>query len=134
MHRVLISLSSFGAAEVRRHGQLWFTRLAQAAGADGVEVRGELLTDPANELPALAQAVREAGLQVVYSSPEGLWCGDGSLDRGALDRGLAAAQTLGAPRLKMSIGYFGTESLNTLASLKQRLASSAVELLIENDQ
>ena len=81
MHRVLISLSSFGAAEVRRHGQLWFTRLAHDTGADGVEVRGELLSDPAAELPALARVVRDTGLDVVYSSPEGLWRADGAFDR-----------------------------------------------------
>ena len=45
--KVLISLSSFGAAETGRHGQLWCTDLAQQAGADGVEVRGELLRDAA---------------------------------------------------------------------------------------
>ncbi len=33
MPDMLISLSSFGAAEVRRHGQLWFTRLAAQDGA-----------------------------------------------------------------------------------------------------
>ena len=64
---ILISLSSFGAAEVRRHGQLWFTQLSFAAGADGVEVRSELLVDPATELAAGAQAVRDAGKQVVDS-------------------------------------------------------------------
>ena len=64
--QVLISLSSFGAAEVGRHGQLWCTELAQRAGADGLEVRGEMLRDPATELPALA------GRAAVYSSPEGL--------------------------------------------------------------
>ncbi|HZY15246.1 MAG TPA: glutamine ABC transporter ATP-binding protein, partial [Ramlibacter sp.] len=58
MQQVLISLSSFGATEVRRHGQLWFTQLAQAAGADGVEVRGELLTDARAELPAIGAALR----------------------------------------------------------------------------
>ena len=47
--KVLISLSSFGAAETGRHGQLWCTDLAQQAGADGVEVRGELLRDAATE-------------------------------------------------------------------------------------
>jgi len=73
MQQVLISLSSFGAAEVRRHGQLWFTRLAQQAGADGVEVRGELLVDPAAELPGIARAVAQWSGQVVYSSPEPLW-------------------------------------------------------------
>ena len=134
MHRVLISLSSYGAAEVRRHGQLWFTRLAHEAGADGVEVRGELLVDAASELSALAHAVREAGLQVVYSSPEGLWRDDGALDEGALARAVEAAAVLGAPRMKMSIGGFGRESAASLATLKQRLHGGEIELLIENDQ
>src|SRR6185369_7058564 len=99
MHKVLISLSSFGAAEVRRHGQLFFARLSHAAGADGVEVRGELLTDPAAELPALATLMREAGLGVVYSSPDGLWRDDGALDVASLARALEAAALLGAERL-----------------------------------
>ncbi|HWI82747.1 sugar phosphate isomerase/epimerase family protein [Ramlibacter sp.] len=134
MHRVLISLSSYGAAEVRRHGQLWFARLAQAAGADGVEVRGELLTEPAAELPALGAALREGSLQAVYSSPEGLWRDDGTLDDGALERGLAAAAALGAPRLKMAIGGFDGTALASLRQLHDRLESGDVELLIENDQ
>jgi sugar phosphate isomerase/epimerase len=134
MHRVLISLSSYGAAEVRRHGQLWFTRLAQSAGADGVEVRGELLVDPARELPAIAGAVNDGGLQSVYSSPEGLWRDDGSLDLAALGRALDAAALLGAPRLKMAIGGFGAASVDSLPLLQQHLQGRPVELLIENDQ
>lgn len=128
MTPVLISLSSFGAAEVGRHGQLWCTRLALEAGADGVEVRGELLRDPAAELPALA------GLAAVYSSPEGLWARDGGLDDGALARGLAAAGLLRAPRLKMSIGSFGVDSGASLLQLKAMLEAQVVELVIENDQ
>lgn len=134
MQQVLISLSSFGAAEVRRHGQLWFTRLAHEAGADGVEVRGELLVDGAKELPAIAAAVREAGLALVYSSPEGLWTPEGSLDAGALDRALDAARSLGAPRLKMSIGGFATASVATLPQLVRRLEGRGIELVVENDQ
>ncbi len=127
---VLISLSSFGAAEVGRHGQLWCTRLALEAGADGVEVRGELLRDAAAELPGLA------GLASVYSSPEGLWADDGTLDEGALARGLAAASVLRAHRLKMSIGGYGAGSQGSLPRLKELLDDQAfeVELLIENDQ
>lgn len=125
---VLISLSSFGAAEVGRHGQLWCARLALEAGADGVEVREELLRDAAGELPALA------GLAAVYSSPQGLWAHDGTLDEGALVRGLAAAGTLRAHRLKMSIGGFGAASHASLPRLKALLDAQAVELLIENDQ
>ncbi|VTU24262.1 glutamine ABC transporter ATP-binding protein [Variovorax sp. RA8] len=125
---VLISLSSFGAAEVGRHGQLWCTRLSLEAGADSVEVRGELLRDAAAELPALA------GLASVYSSPEGLWADGGALDEGALARGLAAAGVLRAHRLKMSIGGYAEGSESSLARLKGLLDDQAVELLIENDQ
>jgi sugar phosphate isomerase/epimerase len=134
MQQVLISLSSFGAAEVRRHGQLWFTRLAQQAGADGVEVRGELLNDPRTELAQIAQAVRDGGSRVVYSSPEGLWTAAGALDAAALQRALAAARMLGAPRLKMSIGGFGAASAASFRQLAGALEGSGVELVIENDQ
>jgi sugar phosphate isomerase/epimerase len=132
MNAVLISLSSFGAAEVRRHGQLWFARLAAEAGADGVEVRGELLNDAATELPAIAAAL--PALQRVYSSPEGLWSDDGTPDLAALERGLAAAQALAAPRLKMSIGGWRAASAGALTAVRDRLADTPVELLIENDQ
>jgi sugar phosphate isomerase/epimerase len=128
MPQVLISLSSFGAAEVGRHGQLWCAQLAMAAGADSVEVRGELLRDPAAELPALA------GLASVYSSPEGLWAEGGLLDSAALARGLAAATTLGARRLKMAIGDFRASSHGALAGLRSQLAETPIELVIENDQ
>jgi sugar phosphate isomerase/epimerase len=132
MQQVLISLSSFGAAETRRHGQLYFARLALAAGADGFEVRGELLVDADRELPALAEAGR--GCATVYSSPEGLWATDGSLAAGALQRALAAARLLEAPRLKMSIGGFGADSRATFPALREALRGSGIELVIENDQ
>jgi sugar phosphate isomerase/epimerase len=130
---VLVSLSSFGAVEMDRRGQLWGAQIARAAGADGVEVRGELLRDPAVELPALAEAAG-AGFASVYSSPEGLWTRDGRLHHAALNRGIAAATLLGAARLKMAIGDFNASSHDSLADLKARLAGTSVELVIENDQ
>ena len=132
MQQVLISLSSFGAAEVRRHGQLWFTRLAQQAGADGVEVRGELLVDPAAELPGIARAVAQWGAQVVYSSPEPLWNAEGVLDFAAVQRAVDAARLLGAPRLKMSIGDFRGAATGDLRRLAETVAG--LDLVIENDQ
>ena len=126
---VLISLSSFGAADTGRHGQLWCTDLARQAGADGVEVRGELLRDADTELPALASRA------AVYSSPEGLWTHDGLLDEAALQRGIHASRVLNAPRLKMSIGGFGVPSHASLQQLQALLAAAPqVELVIENDQ
>jgi len=132
--RVLISLSAFGAAEVRRHGQLWFTRLSVAAGADGVEVRSELVVDADIELPAIAQAVRSARKSVVYSSADGLWCANGKLDQSALEQALEATHILGATRLKMAIGGFGPASNDTFTLLQNRLLDTHTELLIENDQ
>jgi sugar phosphate isomerase/epimerase len=132
MSPILISLSSFGAAEVRRHGQRWFAELAKQAGADGIEVRGELLVDGDAELPAIADAA--ARLQRVYSSPEGLWSDAGVFDPNALERGLRAATVLGAPRLKMSIGGWCPRSVDSVAALRDRLADTPIELVIENDQ
>jgi sugar phosphate isomerase/epimerase len=128
---IFISLGAFGAAEVRRHGQCWFSELAAQAGADGVEVRGELLVDPARELPALATLASAMRLARVYSSPEGLWQADGALDTVALERALEHTRLLGAPRLKMAIGGYAGRGLGALA---ERLAATPVELLIENDQ
>ena len=129
---ILISLTSFGAAEVKRHGQRCFAELAREAGADGVEVRGELLgrTGLAAELAGL----REAGNVAVYSEPEGLWTAAGALDTGALRRALDISAQLGAGRFKMSIGGFGAGSVASLGELKSILAGVACELVIENDQ
>lgn len=129
MFSLLISLSSFGAAEVGRHGQRWCTDLAAEAGADGVEVRGEMLRDPAAELAELR------GRAAVYSSPDGLFRADASLDADALAEGLRRAELLQAPRLKMAIGGFdAVRSRAGLDALRERLAGQGVELVIENDQ
>jgi sugar phosphate isomerase/epimerase len=134
MQQVLISLSSFGAAEVRRHGQAWATQLALQAGADGIEVRSELLVDGASELPAIAALARDARAALVYSSHEGLWAGDGALDAAALERALDAAAALGAPRLKMAIGGFAPGSERAFEHLARVLRERGTELVIENDQ
>ena len=89
MPPILISLTSFGASETRRHGQLWFTYLAHAAGVQGVEVREELLVNPDAESPLIAAAVSDAGMAAVYSCPAPLWQPDGTLNQAALDQALA---------------------------------------------
>ncbi|CDM23500.1 Epimerase KguE [Castellaniella defragrans 65Phen] len=131
----LVSLTAFGADEVRRHGQAWFARLARTAGADGIEVRGELLReDAAGELDALAALAAEAGLARVYSSPRGIWDASGRLDEAAVREGLERAARLGAAWLKMSIGGFAPHAPAGLDSLRILLAGAPVELLVENDQ
>ena len=132
MSNVLISLSSFGSAQVRRHGRLWSAQLAAGCGADGVEVRGELLQGGREEIFRIAAALPT--LQRVYSSPEAVWSHDGKLDRVALDRGLAAAQAVAAPRLKMSIGHWRIDDARSMATLRERVADTPAAPLIENDQ
>lgn len=131
---VMISLSSFGAAEVRRHGQGWFSHLCADAGADGVEVRGELLVSADAELDAIGQTLARAGLAGVYSSHQGLWAADGSMDMQALNSGLSRAQRLGTRRLKMSIGGYTAASAHTFEALHQRVQAAKIDLVIENDQ
>ncbi|GAB2478472.1 TIM barrel protein [Comamonas humi] len=129
----LISLTSFGAAEVLRHGQPWFARLSQAAGADGVEVREELLRDAARELPELAAWARDAAMELVYSCPQPLYAEGGTLALATLQHAIDASHRLGAGWLKMSIGGFGAPS-HGFDAIKQALAGSGITLLIENDQ
>ncbi|RTZ44531.1 glutamine ABC transporter ATP-binding protein [Candidimonas sp. SYP-B2681] len=132
--QIIVSLTSFGASEVRRHGQRWFIELCKAAGADGVEIRGELLQGRDDELNELAASIRSTGLRSVYSCPDMLWDADGWLNLTALDRSLSIAVVLQARVLKMSIGAFGNAAPDTFEVLKQRLAAQDVTLLIENDQ
>jgi|SRR5690606_18087033 sugar phosphate isomerase/epimerase len=131
----LVSLTAFGADEVRRHGQAWFAHLAMASGADGFEVRGELLGEDADgELDALAALASASGLARVYSSPHGMWDGTGRLDEAAVREGLDRAIRLGAGWLKMSIGAFAPGAAAGLPSLRALLDGHPVELLVENDQ
>lgn len=135
MPPILISLTSFGAAETRRHGQLWFTYLAHAAGVQGVEVREELLVDADTEIPLIATAVRDAGMAAVYSCPAPLWLPDGTLNQPALVQALTYAAQLGANRLKFAIGHYGPGAHpDSLPALQRTLAPTSIELVIENDQ
>ncbi len=129
---IFISLPSFGASEVRRHEQLWFAKLAMAAGADGVEVRGELLNDPNRELQEIAQATPK--LDRVFSSPRPLYDGNGALDQDALEQDLIFCQLMLTRKLKKSIGAGAMASTASLRTLGLLLHDAKVELLIENDQ
>lgn len=131
---IIVSLSSFGATEVQRHGQAWFVHLCKQAGADGVEVRGELLHGHAGEHEQIRAAVAETALYCVYSSPQMLWTAQGRFDEEALRLGLDDAAAIGASVLKMSIGGFNDSSIDTLGRLAAALGSTDIVLMIENDQ
>ena len=128
----LVSLAAYGAELARRVGQAELARIAAAAGADGVEYRGELQRGGACELSEQAVVARAHGLAVVWSSAEGLWSGEGALDVSALERAYATAAALGATRVKMSLGaYAPSSSVDAILPWLQR---DGIELVVENDQ
>lgn len=129
---IVISLSSFGAAEVKRHGQAWFANLAKAAGAGGVEIRSELLTKPDEELPLIAQQCQ--GMKTVYSCAEPLFTEAGELDEDALDLAMQRAASIDAVIIKFSIGGGANAAPSSMQRLADKLKGHAVPVLIENDQ
>lgn len=136
-HLVFVSLSSFGADAVRTHGQLAYARICAAADADGVEIREELLVNPAQELPELGAWVRDVGIATDYSCPQPLFTRTG-LNRLALQKAMRAVATLNASWLKISIGSYVRLAMSArVAALREfatALRSMPRPLLIENDQ
>ena len=127
---VSISLSSYGADLVRARGQGSFIDLLAAAGASRIEWREELLTsEHAAELAAGAHA---KGLRSIYSSPLELWLVDQPTPNPALLTALRRAEAFGSSWLKVSLGHFSEG--HDLSALADALATSTVQLLVENDQ
>jgi len=128
---VAISLSSFGADNVRRRGQAsYFEQVAQA-GATHIELREELL-EPSPDLQAYAALATRHQLKLVYSSPLELWKADTPGLNPSLPKVLGQAHAAGAIWLKVSLGHFTVEA--DLTALAAQLAESQVHLLVENDQ
>lgn len=136
--KAFVSLSAFGSTEVRRRGQLQFAQHCALAGADGVEVREELLMDAGRKLKELGTWLHGISMQSVYSCPKPLFTADGRLDKTALEHALEASTFLGARWPKMSIGRFIKSSYDRWSRLLDELSSvlrgSSTPLLIENNQ
>ncbi|WP_434630360.1 AP endonuclease [Pseudomonas sp. Z1-29] len=127
---VSISLSSFGADLVRQRGQGSFVELLAAAGASRIEWREELFT---HEQPdELAAGARAQGLASIYSSPLELWLPGQPRPNPALLVALQRCEAFGSSWLKVSLGHF-TDS-HDLSALAPILATSPLQLLVENDQ
>ncbi|MGP3593754.1 sugar phosphate isomerase/epimerase family protein [Vagococcus sp. WN89Y] len=131
--KIIVVTAAYGHEHIQRlGGQIALLPIIAGAGADGVEIRRELLSD--NELahlPSLTFAIEMHNLQACYSAPEPL-----CLENGALNPRLPAllneARTLNALWLKVSLGHFQDEAV--LAALHKWLSASRVRLVVENDQ
>lgn len=130
---IIVVTGAYGTDTLRQHGgQAALLPIIASAGADGVEIRRELLA--ANELdnlPALAQEIERQQLFVVYSAPEALFTPERALNP-ILPALLAEAQVLYARQLKLSLGHF--QPGFDLTELKVALDQHPVELTVENDQ
>lgn len=131
--QIIVVASAYGNEMVQQlGGQAALLPLIAGAGADGVEIRRELLSpQELGNLPALAQALERHQLSAVYSAPEALFTPQHTLNPN-LPALLAEAQALGARRLKISLGHYlpGFD----FTELKIALGQYPTPLMVENDQ
>lgn len=130
---IIVVTAAYGQSRIRAlGGQAAVLPFIAAAGADGVEIRRELLADDElRSLPALSEQIARHGLMACYSAPQTLFDDDGRLNP-HLATLLQEAHALNARWLKLSLGAFRDKS--TLEPLRGLLALSDVALVIENDQ
>lgn len=131
--KIIVVTAAYGNDRVAAlGGQQALLPVIAAAGADGVEIRRELLDAQAlDALPALGQSIEEHRLEAYYSAPEALFDPDGKLNP-RLPALLQEGHMLNARWLKLSLGHFTHKA--ALAPLQSILANSPVALTIENDQ
>ncbi|GHC31707.1 hypothetical protein GCM10010082_27450 [Kushneria pakistanensis] len=135
MGPVMICTSAFGADLVKRLGQAGVLQHIRDAGAQGVEIREELLSEHDLPLSQLRVAIEQASLICVYSAATPLFDTQSRLNAADTAQALTRASELGAQWIKFGLGQLCAECIDDgAAALKSRLADSAMPILIENDQ
>lgn len=131
--QVIVVAAAYGQQKVADlGGQQALLPIVKAAGADGIEIRRELMSEQQlAALPALATALAEQQLVVFYSAPESLFTEQGTLNPN-LDQLLAEADLLNARLLKLALGAFPADF--DFTALQLQLAKYQTQLTVENDQ
>lgn len=129
---IIVVTSAYGNdTVVQLGGQSALLEIIKASGADGVEIRQELLTG-ADELNEISNKIKHLGLISAYSVPGTLFDDSGKITLKLVQNSLQEAVSLGAHFLKLSLGELPSQyDLNDLSPL---LTHSPVQLVIENDQ
>lgn len=130
--RVFVAMSAFGLDDVIKAGQLSLLKAVAEAGAAGAEIRRELLSDPASELPAIKRQAHLLGLALTYSAPFALFDVDGKLDTAGFQSVFLEAQGLGAEILKITIGH-APNSIDA-GSIGRLVCDAPMLITVENDQ
>lgn len=133
---IIVVTAAYGQQQVAaRGGQQALLPVIQQAGADGVEIRRELLDEVAlTRLAELSSAIAAHQLRTFYSVPDALFTADGALNP-QLENYLHEAELLNAQLLKFSLGHYaGAIASDDMLRLRQALAHPDVRLVVENDQ
>lgn len=135
MRKVFIPLNALDPNEVNQQGHGFFVPFLKEIGAEGIEIRRELLTPKDYPLSQLKKLIQEQGLNTVYSAPVELWGEDGELNHGPLQEVTNEVHALAAQTLKLPLGHY-KENHSDLGQLKEFIEQlpAGTNLLIENDQ
>lgn len=135
MGPVMICTSAFGADRVKQLGQAGVLEHIKDAGAQGVEIREELLSEQDLPLDQLRAAIEQAGLTCALSAATALFDDDSRLNAAEMDQSLARAEVLGAQWIKFGLGQLCAECIDDGATaIKSQLGDHTLPVLIENDQ
>ncbi|HEY1844758.1 MAG TPA: sugar phosphate isomerase/epimerase [Buttiauxella sp.] len=131
--KIIVVTAAYGHDRITAlGGQQALLPVIAGAGADGVEIRRELLSHTQlDSLPELARQIAGHGLEACYSAPEPLFTEEGKLNP-LIPSLLLEARQLNAGWLKLSLGEF--RSSQPFSQLQQWLAQTSVSLVVENDQ
>lgn len=130
---VIVVTAAYGRDRINAlGGQQAVIPIIAAAGAQGIEIRRELFSDKELlSLTGLGHTIADASLVAYYSVPEALFTDEGQLNP-ELDRHLEEAEQLQARCLKYALGNYPRGFGFT--GLRNKLASHALQLVVENDQ
>ncbi|MGX1193441.1 sugar phosphate isomerase/epimerase family protein [Metabacillus sp. SLBN-84] len=130
---IIVPMNVFDRKEVLEKGQLNFIRIAAEAGADGIEIRKELLSER-DSLTYLKEELERLSMFTVYSAPAEVWREGGILNSSELVKVFGEALAVGAKWLKLSLGQY-SQGVSDLKELDLFLKEyKELQLLIENDQ
>ncbi|MFS0891243.1 sugar phosphate isomerase/epimerase family protein [Peribacillus frigoritolerans] len=134
--KVFVCMNSIPAEKLQALGHHEIIKLVAAAGADGIEIRKELLT-PDDSLEELGALCRELNLAIYYSAPDFLIGSNHQMNEIVFKCLAREADELGAELLKMPLGnydFFETDMFRMNEALVENLQNREMKITIENDQ
>lgn len=134
--KVFVCMNSIPTERLQTLGHLEIIKRLAAAGADGIEIRKELLTQD-DKLEKLGALCKELNLAVYYSAPEFLFGPDHQLNEQGFKQRTWEAQELGADLLKLPLGSYHEKETNmsyVSEVLRENWPNDGLAITIENDQ